>query len=76
MDEIKKISSEIKNIRAKRQILTSNSIRTALLIMADGAVKAYNIIHSALQPMPVTHKVLRDVSSKFWEKVIIFQLPF
>jgi hypothetical protein len=55
MDEIKKISSEIKNIRAKRQILTSNSIRTAILIMADEAVKAYNIIHSALQPINACH---------------------
>lgn len=52
--------------------MTSNSIRTALLIMADEAVNACNIIHPALQPMPVTYKVLRDVSSKFWEKVIFF----
>jgi hypothetical protein len=37
--------------------------------MADEAVNAYNINHPALQPMSFTHKVLRDVSSKFWKHV-------
>ncbi|EFX74718.1 hypothetical protein DAPPUDRAFT_324096 [Daphnia pulex] len=44
--------------------------------MADEAVNAYNINHPALKPMSVTHKVLRDVSSKFWKHEVLVRSAF
>jgi hypothetical protein len=70
MDNIKKMDTEIKKkITEKRRILTSNSIRVPLQIMAEEAVNAYNSSHPDSPPISITQELLRTLSTKFWDKV-------